>query len=96
MHKSRKFTNTVANPLRKKHRRAYLQLGGAFSEVGAEGLENESNSLKKRTVAKKLTPNPTPLCFDDADVNALIEAWPTLDDDTKAALLNLAGIRNKA
>ena len=28
-----------------------------------------------------------------ADVNALIEAWPTLDDDTKVAILKLAGIR---
>ena len=27
-----------------------------------------------------------------ADVNALVEAWPTLDDDTKGAILKLAGI----
>ena len=28
----------------------------------------------------------------DADLNALIEAWPTLDDATKDAILKLAGI----
>ena len=31
-----------------------------------------------------------------ADVNALIEAWPTLDDDTKDEILKLAGIDYEA
>ena len=55
-------------------------------EVGAEELENATNTREKHTAAQKLTPNPTPLSFNDAGVKALRIWLPFENVETTGSL----------
>ena len=61
---------------------------GAFL-VGVEGPLQTTESKQKQHSSKKLT-HKAPHGFDgDADLEALIDAWPTLPASTKAAITEL-------
>ena len=63
-----------------------------MTPTGLQQVHNSpGNSAKNDLVVPPVVPLAAKMDC-NADLNALIEAWPTLDDDTKDAILKLAGI----
>ena len=60
-----------------------------------KGFEASPKTLGNKVVSQSMGAGGGANTVTDADLNALIEAWAQLPDDTKAALLKLAGIKSK-
>ena len=57
--------------------------------MGVEGPRHSTGSKQKQHSSKKLTHKAPHGFDDDADLEALIEAWPTLPASTKATIAEL-------
>ena len=57
--------------------------------MGFEGPFKTTESKQKQQTGEKLTHKAPHGFGDDADLQALIEAWPTLSASTKAAITDL-------
>ena len=63
--------------------------------MGVEGPRHSTESKQKQHLSKKLTHKAPHGFYDDADLEALIKAWPTLPASTKAAILKLIEDSNR-